>query len=450
MENSFTLSIPAVTTTLAHEEEIKAFSEVSREEARVVVRTLKTGTNPGCKIVGKVFTGDPRVMAAIEDEIDYVKSGNSSTRFIKGEYGTGKTFNLKIIAARAFDNNMAVSHMFLNKDLAMQKMENIYQEFVKRLHTVDCSSFTEMIDKWIVRLTENAKTESISSNYKTLLIEKLRVLLKPLDETAGIFKIALSNYIQAKLSGDGEYLTHTIAWLSGDGNVAAAAKRRIGIKGEVDKINHFEFMRGMLKLVKIMGYSGTVILFDECEHMRQILLRKSRDSAYNSIRTIIDYTSENSFDSALYIFAGNSEWYTDPDRGIDSHPALSERITPKIRGKYVNSRNIIIELKNLSENEIDSLMKKICQLYKIAYGYDPLVKIEPAMPELKSFYKEAAGLMGGKVHPRNFVKNFVELVEILDQNPEIEGTNEIMNIFAEFDQSEMEEQIGERSPEEFF
>lgn len=448
---NFQINDCAVPETKIIDEQNKKQHPISRIDAKMLIKTLKTGTNPDCRLVGKLYVGTSPVLSTIQDEIDCVTYGSSSARFICGEYGTGKTFNLKLCGAAALEKNMAISHVILDKDRAMQKIHEIYTEIVKNLKTNDCKSFLEMLDKWIEKLIAAAKTNSIvANNYKDYLIQTLRMNLKNIEETSGVFAIALANYIQAKINGNNEYLTHAIAWISGEHNLSAAAKRNLGIRGEVDKTNGLSFLKGLLKLIKLMDYSGTLILFDECEHTRQITRANSRNGAYQNIREIVDLSADNSFDSTLFIFAGNSEWYNDADRGIQSYQALNDRISSRMKGKYKNNRTPIITLQNIDPAGLEILMERICLIYNTAFNYDAMKKVKPVMSQLIEFYRESNGLTGGRVHPRTFVKTFVELLEILEQNPEIKDASEIIEIFSDHaEESDSQFDENEKLKEEF-
>ncbi|HPG58658.1 MAG TPA: DUF2791 family P-loop domain-containing protein [Candidatus Wallbacteria bacterium] len=404
-------------------------------EALQILKSMQSGTNPDARIASRILAQKTHVLKSIEDEIDYVAgSGSSAVKFIKGEYGAGKTFHLRLAAAYAMSKNLAVSHIFLNKDMAMQKMNEVYARIVKELRSREHSSFIEMLDAWIDRTAAESKKGSLMGDYGEFIVESFRVKLRPVESASASFAMALKCYITSRLNSNYEMLTAIAGWISGESNVGlAGVKRLAGVRGAIDKTNYLEFLKGLLRLMRVMGYAGTAVMIDECEKMRYISTSKSRAAAYDTVRDFVDYVSDGTLDSTMLIFAGNEEWYEDKHCGIASYQALYDRITNRLErkfaGNFVNSRQIMLNLKNLSSGEITLLMKKICALYKTAYEYDPLPAVSGAENEIVSVYSNSSALTGGRVHPRSFVRSFVELLNYLEQNGSVATPGEIIDLF---------------------
>ena len=50
---------------------------------------------------------------------------------------------------------------------------------------------------------------------------------------------------------------HLLAWVAGQPNVSATAKRRAGIKGDVDHFGALSFLQGLLVMLRDAGYRGS-------------------------------------------------------------------------------------------------------------------------------------------------------------------------------------------------
>ncbi len=404
-------------------------------KAMQILKSLQSGTNPSAELAPMILASKTDTLKSMEEDICYVaNTGSSAVKFIKGEYGSGKTFHLKLAAARAMEENMAVTHIFLNKDMAMQKMNETYARVVKQLRSQNRLSFIEMLDDWIDRVMADAKKSSLLGDYAEFIIDTFRRKLSLVESASASFAMAVKCYINCRLNSNNEALSAIAGWLAGESNVGLnGVKRLAGIRGAIDKTNYLEFLRGLLRLIKVMGYRGTLLMIDECEKMMLIQTAKSRASAYDTIRDFIDYTSDGTLESTMLVFAGNAEWYDDEHCGIANYQALYDRITNRLEnkfaGRFVNRRQIMLTLTNLPEIELITLMKKICCLYKTAYDYDPTPAISGMEEELAAVYKNSSALAKGKVHPRTFIRSFVELLNYLEQNQDINGSSEIVKLF---------------------
>lgn len=413
----------------------RADAKPDRYMAMQILRSLQSGTNPPAELTPMILASKTNAFKSIEDDILYVSNtGLSSVKFIKGEYGAGKTFHMKLAAARAMEENMVVTHIFLNKDMAMQKMNETYARIVKNLRTGDRASFIEMLDGWIDGVLEDSKRGSLLGDYAEFIIESFRKKLSAVESVSSSFAMALKCYISCRLNSNNEALSAIAGWLSGESNVGiGGVKRLAGIRGAIDKTNYLEFLRGLLRLVKVMGYRGTLVMIDECEKMMLIQVAKSRAAAYDTIRDFVDYISDGTLESTMLIFAGNAEWYTDPRQGIANYQALSDRINNRLEntfgGKFTNSRQIMLTLACLPETEIVTLMRKICGLYKTAYDYDPAPAVDGMESELAAVYRNSSALAKGKVHPRTFVRSFVELLNYLEQNRGLAESGDLVKMF---------------------
>ncbi len=83
----------------------------------------------------------------------------------------------------------------------------------------------------------------------------------------------MQTIFQLKQRGDLLEAGALISWLCGSGNVAAAAKKVAGIKGDLGSPDALDYLRGVLEIVKAAGYRGLLIVIDEAE----TILRMRKD-----------------------------------------------------------------------------------------------------------------------------------------------------------------------------
>ena len=79
------------------------------------------------------------------------------------------------------------------------------------------------------------------------------------------FVRVIQTIFDLKQQGEAADAGALISWLCGSGNVAAAAKKAAGIKGDIGSRDALDYLRGVLEIVKAAGYGGLVIIIDEAE-----------------------------------------------------------------------------------------------------------------------------------------------------------------------------------------
>ncbi len=60
-----------------------------------------------------------------------------------------------------------------------------------------------------------------------------------------------------------------MAWLSGQPNVSANAKRFAGVKGDIDHFGALGFLQGLLTVLRDSGHPGLLVVLDEVETIQR-------------------------------------------------------------------------------------------------------------------------------------------------------------------------------------
>ena len=83
-----------------------------------------------------------RLLRKVDDE------DKAIVKFIKGEFGAGKSFFLKVIEDMAFEDNFAVSWITISHNLPFNKIELVYRNIAKTLRCKTGTSLEHVLDKW--------------------------------------------------------------------------------------------------------------------------------------------------------------------------------------------------------------------------------------------------------------------------------------------------------------
>ena len=120
-----------------------------------------------------------------------------------------------------------------------------------------------------------------------------------------------------------------------------------------------------------------------------------------------------------FLMGGTPQFVEDERRGLFSYEALRSRL---MQGRYATEelRNLsapVIRLKQLTDEEVFLLLKKLRELHAEHHGYEMNASDE----ELISFLENAVGRMGAKtlLTPREVIRDFLDTLDLLQQNPEM-------------------------------
>jgi hypothetical protein len=377
-----------------------------------------------------------------KDEIDEfkrllkdVERGKVATKFINAQFGMGKSILLKRMEAIAIENNFAVSYIDLPKraaDLPFNKFEIVYTKIVQTLKSKSGSSFKEIVDNWLLDLKNKAiaMLDNPLRSEDPVVIRLMKESLDPVREYSHSFAVVLENYYMILKTGNDEGAGYALAWLKGDPNMPADKRKFIGVKGTITKEESFNFLKALAIFLKSIGYYGLVVLIDEAENIMNLTPRNSREGAYGNIKTL--HANEHGLENIMFIFAGTSQlYYEGEQKGIWSYNALYERIKDALHSTYKNIKEPVIELEGLKREELMEVSEKIIEIHDLAYNWDPRQKMNPpVLEQILDYYESRAGLSGGKVIPRDFIRGFVSVLDVTQQNPEI-TEEEILGLLEE-------------------
>ena len=395
-----------------------------------VLMALKNGNVPE-KGVKNLCIGREKEIDEFEKLLDKVNNKKAIVKFINGEFGAGKSFFLKVIEEMAYDKNFVVSWITLSNDVPFNKIDIVYKNIVKSLKCKTGTSLSHIIDRWITELKMMAFEQTSNPQKQNQLVqESIYDDLAETREHASAFAMAIESY--NKLMNEEDYKTaeYAKAWLRGDSNIPYTEKRKFGVKGDVTKDNAIHFLEALSIFVKSIGYSGLVVLIDEAEFTMNLHTKKLRDVAYNYMRDIYDNCNLGKFENSLFVFAATPELFDNAQKGIPSYEALDDRLKDVLDTDLPDMRKPIFNLKGFEKEDLLDVAGKLLIMHEEDYKWNANDKINPVLNDIVEIHAENAGLTGGKVTPRTFIRSFVSLLDTVQQNQSyFKDSNEILNLF---------------------
>lgn len=406
-----------------------------------IIIALKNGNVPSGG-TQSICLGRDKEIEEFSNLLEKVKEGKAFTKFLNGEFGAGKSFFLKVVEEMAYDENFVVAWVNVSNDVPFNKIDVVYKNIAKNLRCKTGTSLNHIIARWITKLKMMAFSETADPKIQNQIInENISSDLSETREHSNSFALAIENYYKLMNMEDYKTANYAMAWLRGDSNIPYPEKRKFGVKGDITKENAVSFLEALSIFVKSIGYSGLVVLIDEAEFIMNLHNSKLRDVAYNYIRDIYDNCNMSKFQNVLFLFAGTPQFFDDPKKGIPSYEALDDRITDVLSTDLKDMRKPIINLEGFRREELIDIAGKLMIMHSEVYKWDASEKINPILANIVDIHEEKAGLTGGKVTPRTFVRSFISLLDTVQQNQSfLRDSKDILRVFED-KESELEEEF---------
>ena len=374
---------------------------------KMIFEELRKGTVP--EEGHQAFAvGIEPVLNELQRNMESVSTGDKkgNIKFLRGNYGCGKTFISKYALSLAREKGFVTSFVVISpNDTQFHNFQVVYHKICQNFQTESSKSvgvLADALDRWFGRIEDALiQTEKLSyddPNFDQSVIRRF-----------------------AKQEGDIAKSGQLLSWLSGSPNVSAQAKKSAGIKGEIDSKTALTYLKGILSILNSAGYKGLVIVLDEME----TILRERRDVREKSMTGLRQITDAvESFKGSLWIFTGTEEFFDSP-KGVKGLQPLYDRIGFKKIGEFVNLRQPQLELKPLKEDRLLNIAIRLRDIYPTENKTRINQKLDNDFLELyvKKVTVGFAGQIG--VVPRNFIRDLINLFDIVSDNEEFDPAKEL-------------------------
>ncbi len=404
--------------------------QISPRKREEIIDALRRGTVPRSSLEA-FAVGLEGFESALEDELRKVAAGGSIFKAVRGEYGCGKTFFARWLADRARKLGFATAEVQISEtETPLHRLETVYRRLTERLASSDMpeGALKNIVDGWFFTLEEDALAEGLvaADDEKALLARTEELMEQRLGEVtraAPMFSAALRGYRRALVNGDQSTADAVLAWLGGQPNVAAAAKRSAGVKGEIDHFGALSFLQGLLAMLRDSGKPGMLLVLDEVETIQRVR-SDARDKSLNALRQLLDEIDAGRFPGLYLLITGTPAFYEGP-QGIKRLEPLAQRLHVDFQteARFDNPRAVQIRLPGF---DLDRLCEVGRRVRDIMARHSPAAeRISQRCDDayVRELAEAVAGKLGGKVGiaPRIFLKKLVaDVLDRIEQFQEFE------------------------------
>ena len=403
--------------------------KVPKRIAQTVLNSLKGGVVPRIGLP-YIAVGRKSEIEALLHDVDIIADGGASFRFIVGRYGSGKSFLLQTIRNYVMDRGFIVADADLSPERRLQGTRGqglaTYRELIGNLSTKtrpEGGALTLILDRWISSVqSEAAQGTGLPPGDPVLaqaVDRKIYAVTGQMSELVHGYEFGrlLSAYYHAYLDGDDATKAKVVRWFRGEYTLKKEAKDDLGVNIIITDDDWYDYLKLFASFFRLAGYQGLIIMIDELVNIYKIPNSITRQYNYEKMLTMYNDTLQGKARYLGILMGATPQALEDKRRGIYSYEALRSRLS---EGKFSRpgARDLlapVIRLEPLTAEEMLVLCEKLAEMHVGLYAYERKVTTE----DLVAFIKMEYGRIGAdqNITPREVIRDFIELLDLLYQNP---------------------------------
>ncbi|WP_449414576.1 ATP-binding protein [Ochrobactrum teleogrylli] len=390
-----------------------------------IINALRAGVVPRMGLQ-HIQVGRQREIEAMIKDIRRVSEGGSSIRFVIGSYGAGKTFFLFLVRQIALQSRLAVCQADLSPDRRIHatngQARSLYAELVRSLATrtaPEGGALRNILESYIQKANEVAfaKKIPIETAIKDGLAD-IREMVAGYD-----FASVIAAYARGYEEGNGELQDSALRWLRGEYTTRTEARADLGVRTILDDASFYDGLRLLAKFVRIAGFGGLLVCLDELVNLYKLQNSQARKQNYEQILRILNDVLQGTTEGIGFILGGTPEFLLDTRRGLYSYEALQSRLAENsfASSNLADYTGPVIRLPSLTQEEMYHLLERLRDVFASGQSENYLVPDEA----LAAFMDHCANTIGDAYFrtPRNTIKAFVDLLAIIEQNPDTQWSD---------------------------
>jgi hypothetical protein len=385
-----------------------------------IVNALRSGLVPNAGLEN-FATGLDTLVEAVNQELEFVSGGKGLSKWIRGEYGTGKTFAARYLCANARQRKFATSEVQISiNDTPLHHLETIYRRLIERLETAadGPNAFQAIIEGWLYQVgDEVTRLRGLTEDdpgFADATEQRLEDKLADLSKRNPAFAQVLRAYHRATHEGDFATAQGLLAWLAGQPHTDRSVLKVAGTKGKVDGQASLTFLAGLLQLLRQSGYAGLVIVLDEVETVQR-MNAQTRERSLNALRQLMDMLAKEELPGLYLIVTGTRDFF-EGYKGLKALAPLYQRVQVNFSedARFDNLRAPQVRLLPFTDERLLIVGTRIRDLYP-AKNADRLMKrVDDAF--LRRLVTQVTVGFGGKVSlaPRLFLRELIDVMDRVD------------------------------------
>lgn len=387
-------------------------------ESAAIVNALRSGLVPNAGLE-HFATGLDALFGAVNEDLDFVAGGKGLSKWIRGEYGAGKTFAARYLCTKARARKFASSEVQISiNDTPLHRLETVYRRLIEKLETAadGPNAFQAVVEGWLYQVgDEVTRLRGISEDdpaFADATEQRLEDKLADLSKRNPAFAQVLRAYHRATHEGDFATAQGLLAWLAGQPHTDRSVLTSAGVKGKVDGQASLTFLAGLLQLLRQSGYAGLVVVLDEVETVQRMNVQ-TREKSLNALRQLMDMLAKEELPGLYLVVTGTRDFF-EGYKGLKALAPLYQRVQVNFSEdtRFDNLKAPQVRLTPFTDDRLLTVGTRIRDLYPTKNSARVTERVDDAF--LKALVSQVTAGFGGKVAlaPRMFLR---ELIDVLDR-----------------------------------
>ena len=394
-------------------------SIIRPRERDAILQSLRAGVVPRAG-QQHIQVGRVHEVRALLNDIERISDGGSGSRFVIGEYGSGKTFFLHVVRSVALQQKLVTIHADLSPDRRLHstggQARSLYTELMRNMSTranPDGGAISNVVERFVTQALGEARESNTS--IESVIRHKLGKLM---ELTGGYdFAEVITKYWQGHDTGNEQLKSDAVRWLRGEYSTRTDARRALGVRTIIDDSNVYDQLKLLALFVRLAGFGGLLVCLDEMVNLYKLANTQARNANYEQILRILNDSTQGTAASLGFLFGGTPDFLLDTRRGLYSYVALQSRLAENAyaAADRIDYSGPVLRLANLTAEDFYILLSK---LRHVQAGGNPEAYLV-SDDGIQAFMDHCLQRIGDSYFrtPRNTIKGFLDLLAVLEQNP---------------------------------
>jgi hypothetical protein len=405
--------------------------KIPKRVTTALLNALSAGVVPRIGL-DRIAVGRETEMAALAQDLENIAEGGAAFRFVIGRYGSGKSFLLQLIRNQAMEQGFVVADADLSPERRLAGSNNqgvaTYRELMGNIATrtnPNGGAIALILEKWISSILNQVAQDTgkrlNDDGFDDQVELKIREVVDNLEGLVHGFDFAnvIIAYWRGYREDNNDKKDAALRWLRGEFANKTEAKSALGVRVIIDDDTWYDYIKLFAKFVSDIGYKGFLILLDEAIHLYKITHAASRQSNYDKLLSMFNDAMQGKAEYLGILVGGTPQFLEDSRRGLHSDEAWRTRLAKSrfLKEGLKDTSAPVIQLEPLTPEELSKLLQRLAEVHAVHYNSKPIL----SAGELKEFKQEVVSRLGAEKlsTPREIVRDFISILNILQQNPKI-------------------------------
>ncbi len=405
--------------------------KVSKRVSTALLNALAAGVVPRIGLE-HIAVGRDKDVLALNQDLENVEEGGAAFRFVVGRYGAGKSFLLQLLRNQAMEKGFVVADADISAERRLAGGNNqalgTYRELMKNLATrtnPNGGAMALILEKWLSSILSQVAQATGKHPGEDDFDERVELKIREVvDNLEGLvhgfdFANVIIAYWRGYREDNSNKQDAALRWLRGEFASKAEAKKALGVKVIIDDDTWYDYIKLFAQFSFDIGYKGLVILLDETVHLYKISHTRSRQNNYDKLLAIFNDVMQGKAEYLSVVIGGTPTFIEDNRRGLYSDEAWRSRLAKSrfIKEGLQDNSAPVISLIALKSEELSQLLERLASVHSIHYKY----KNNVTKNQIEDFQEAIAQRLGAEelFTPREVVKDFISVLNILHQNPQL-------------------------------